>query len=176
VPLPSGTWRRWPSLDGALGAAVTGSDNASAAMEEAIVYVRAGAVLPLLADNYDSLVTPRSDDNFDAGLNLAPATIPALRLLVVGGGTSEGEVDGYTIPATSWSFDGAGVSGPITGARLGSTELSACAAPGDTGCIQGAVVVLANGDLAQPITLETASGNAVLEITSDLTGVEVELR
>lgn len=83
VVFPDGGWRRWRDFGAALDAPNSGEAIADAGLEDAVVYVRAGAVLPLLAEDVPSV-----------GM-----TMPAIMLLAVSGGDSEGGFAGVR-----WTF------------------------------------------------------------------------
>ncbi len=103
----------------------------------------------------------------------------ALLLLVVGGGTGAGMLQGYGFPATNWSWDGTGIlNGPLTAVLVGGSELPACAAPEDLDCVDGAVARLGPGSLdGGEITLAAGGDTGSLTVTSaGLSALRVELR
>src|SRR5690606_17020350 len=114
VQLPPGTWRRWLDYDAPLGELQSGEVTASASIDDPVLFVRAGAVVPLLGEDYDSLVPERADAPVDPSVRLAPKEITHLRLLLVGGADGAGSAGGdYGIPAVSYTWSGAGVSGAL---------------------------------------------------------------
>jgi len=170
VPLPPDAWRRWPALQAPLGAAETGTVQASATVEQAIVYVRAGAVVPLLAADYDTLAPTRAGDIIDADVDVAPDAIDELRLLIVGGGAHHGTLTGYTLPSLIWSWQGTDVAaGPLIEVRVAGEPLPACDSTTTVDCLDGAVARLSPAQLGSALTLVSAAGEGILTVSG--TGV-----
>jgi alpha-glucosidase len=84
VVFPDGAWRRWHDFAAPLDAPLIGETLAQAGLEDAVVYLRAGAVIPTLAADVPSVAD----------------TMPAQQLLIVSGAPSEGSTMGV-----SWKLD-----------------------------------------------------------------------
>jgi len=181
LTLPPGSWRRWRDLMTPLGADEEGGRRVAVAQEvgEAGVFVRAGAVVPLLAREYDSVAPLRAGEEGAPGLMLAPDPIDELLLLLVAGGVSDGGLSAPGFAAARWSFDGDALeSGPLTGVRVDGVLLPSCVGPRERDCVQGGRARLSRGLLdGRELRVEAGEGSAVVRVEGDeMRGVVVELR
>lgn len=177
VPLPPGAWRRWTTEDGPLGAPETGTVTADAALEDPILYVRAGAALPLLAEDYDTLAPPRAGAAVDDAVRVAPPRIDRLRLLLVGGGDGAGRLHAPGFVGSDWRWEGRAVAaGPLTAARLDGRTLPACADAASLDCLDGAKVRLGPAARGASIELDAGGGTGRLTVGGDAARIDVEVR
>lgn len=178
VRLPPGKWRRWSDFDAPLAPPESESViTAEAAPEDPLLWVRAGAVLPMLAEEFESLAPARDDRVVDEDIRLAPKRIERLRFLLVGGGTGEGRLDGYDFASVRWQWQGEHATGALIAARIDGVALPPCEG-GSTGCVDGAFVRLAPEHFdGREISLETEGGSGVLVLNgNDLKGALIEVR
>ncbi len=109
VRLPSGAWRRWRSFAAPLEPTASGEIMAEAALDEAVLFVRAGAVLPLTSEDLPSVSHATEMPRFD--------------LMAVSGGESEGEAHGV-----SWRWSAAAAESAqilhLDGAALAGEEVT----------------------------------------------------
>lgn len=190
--LPPGSWRRWRDLDAALDGPLAGGGEVllDAATAETPLLVRAGAALPLLARDYDSLVPAtatlslplRARERQGAihrPLDVAPRPLDVMLLLLVAGGDDDGALDHPELGELRWQWRGAALaSGPIDGASGDGTALPACQTAADRNCLDGSVARLA-GDLLQgaAIALTHGEDQGTLQVwSSTLSELRVELR
>ncbi len=176
VLLPPGSWRRWSALEAPLGEPLTGLQTLAAAVDEAIVMVRAGAGIALLADAYDTLAPTRAGVTLDPGLVAAPAVIERFRLLLAGGGSGAGASGGPGLAPFAWDWQGDAAAGVVVSAELDGTALAACTTGAALDCLDGAVVRLAPAVAPRAVKLSTAGGVGTLTLRSAGASVLVEVR
>ncbi|MDF1561583.1 MAG: glycoside hydrolase family 31 protein [Deltaproteobacteria bacterium] len=179
VSLPPGRWRRWSDFASPLGAAERGTVQATTAIEDASVWVRTGAVIPLLPEDYESLIVPRGEHaQPTADVTLAPASLDHLLLMVVGGGSGQQTLGGYGLPEVSFDWQGEAItSGPFTRVLNGAGDLPACGSPAELDCIEGDLARLGPTSLAGTIDIRAASGNGLLTVSgSGLARLDLQLR
>jgi sulfoquinovosidase len=179
VRLPPGQWRRWPDLFAPLGEGRAGEVTVEAAIEDPILFVRAGAAVALLDQDWRTLAPARPDRLVDPEVSVAPDEIDGLRLMLVAGGEGQGRIAGYTFPDAEWTWDGqAAAGGPITAIEGGGASLEACPAdPGATDCIADGVARLGAAWLdGRTITLRTGGGEGTLTFRGRMRRLEIEVR
>ncbi|MFH1808553.1 MAG: TIM-barrel domain-containing protein [Pseudomonadota bacterium] len=148
--VPAGSWRRWRDLHAPLDAALPGGNvlELVAAPEETPVLVRAGAALPLLARDYDSMVTPRTGEVVDPALDVAPLPLDAMLLLLVAGGRDTGVLDHPELGELRWQWDGAALTGgSFTGVQVGAATIDTCTSSRQRSCVQDGSLRLGREEL-----------------------------
>jgi alpha-glucosidase len=176
VTFPPGSWARWSDFDLPLKAPITtNQETISASESEAIVFVGAGAALPLLTEDYESMAPPQ-DGIARPGIHTAPSTLSSLGFLLTPGGSSTGSLQNESFGMTSWRWDAESSSAlTTTGARVNGSALGACDNDSSTHCIIDSQSLRVTRAPSESTTLSLSGGDAELVFESD-TVTELSIR
>ncbi len=179
--LPAGSqWRRWSTYAADFGELLsTGTHTLSADVEETILLVKAGSVIPVLSRVYDTLAPERSGDAYNAELNATPKNFNELTLLVAAGANGSGGFSQSDFGTVHWDVKSDAVfMGDCDLVRIDGAALGACAEGASSSCFEGSSIELRD-DLTSINEIECTQGTQTLNLSlevSDLETIFIEIR
>ena len=174
VIFPSGAWHRWVDEDAAFGPATTGTKRFDdVAVHDTLLFVRAGAAIPLLSRSYDTLALERPASPHDQLIEAAPERFSTLTFALTLGGRDTGTLSGHGFGEVAFTWDSTGLISADT-ALVGGSLQSLCEPDADD-CIGRVTVSLEPGE--NVVTLAGSGEDATFTIEAEsLTEVILELR
>ena len=171
---PTGSWHRWQDADLAFGEALTGTQEIEGvAIEETLLFVRAGAAIPFLSRAYDTLAVERADSPHVEGLEAAPETFESLTFLLTLGGSDEGTLSGHGFGNVTFSWESRELT-QAQSAEVANVVLPLCESEGED-CIGSVSVTLEPGENVVSISGIGSAATFTIEADS-LSEVILELR
>ena len=139
--------------------------------------VPAGAAIPLLTEDYDSMALAKGGAE-RINIKTAPAQITSLGFLLTPGGASEGSLINTTFGTTTWSWQANEVSNlTAQGAQLNDVALGLCDDAQSETCIVDDHHLRLALTAAGPHKLSLGNGSAVFQLESDtVRALELRLR
>ncbi|MDP7040231.1 MAG: glycoside hydrolase family 31 protein, partial [Myxococcota bacterium] len=181
VVIPAGsTWRRWLDYEAHFGEVLTpGSHTLSADVDDTILLVRTGSVLPVLTQVYDTLALERQGDDYAESLDPAPINITAIGLLMSVGGDGKGNFSHPDFGSIKWEIQSSAFDTATCDAvQVNGNPLVGCAGDDSINCFAGNRIEL-RGELtsAQEVICASESQSMTLNLeVSGLGKIFIEIR
>ena len=179
--LPAGSqWRRWSTYAGDFGELLDAGDHTlNAEVEETILFVKAGAVVPVLSRVYDTLAPERSGDEYTTEVDSTPENFNELTLLVGAGADGSGTFSQSDFGTIDWDVDSDAVfTNSCDSVKVDGVALDACTQGGSISCFLARSIEL-RGDFTSAKEIECVQGTHTLNLRLQVSGLEtifVEIR